>query len=96
LHFKLLGLERIGIAGSRGISDASGVNSDNGAHEPKSVGNCTKGAAALAGNLGDGKALGTIEAKDGEKAGRVWNAGGIEAVKDLKRDEAGWEEIVES
>jgi hypothetical protein len=64
-------------------------------HEPKPVGNSTEGAAALAGNLCDGEALGAVEAENGEKAGRIWDGGRIEAIENLKGEQAGREEIVD-
>jgi hypothetical protein len=90
-----LGRERIGIPGSWGISYPGRVNADNGMHEPKPVGNGTEGTTALAGNLCDSEALGAVEAENGEKAGRLWDGGRIEAVENLQREKAGWEEIVD-
>jgi len=94
--FNLWGLKRVRIARTGSVSNTRRVNADDFPHEAKATGNGSEGASTLNCHFADGETLGAIEAKDGEKAGRVWNAGGIEAVKDLEREEAGWQELVES
>jgi len=54
------------------------MNSDDGMHKLKPVGNGAKGAAALTRDLSDCETLAAIEAEDSEKAGRIWHPGGIE------------------
>jgi|KBSMisStandDraft_5_1062788.scaffolds.fasta_scaffold638297_1 hypothetical protein len=71
------------------------MNSDDGMHKLKPVGNGAKGAAALTRDLSDCETLAAIEAEDSEKAGRIWHPGGIEPVENLKREKAGREKIAD-
>lgn len=60
-------------------------------HEAKAVGNSAERALALDGNFPNGKALGAIEAEDGEEGWRIWDGCGIKAIEDLECKDAGCE-----
>ena len=71
--------------GAIGTPEFFEVQAGFGAEEFEAVADGSDGAAAGAGDFGDGHLLDTIEAKDGEDGGRAGRGGGIEAIEEQKR-----------
>ena len=67
-----------------GVSEVCGVGAGFGVQELETIGNGADGTAAFVSDLQDGQVAQTVEAENGEKAGRFAATVGVEAVEHLE------------
>ena len=67
-----------------GVSEVRGVGAGFGVQELETIGNGADGTAAFVSDLENGQVAQTVEAENGEKAGRFAATVGVETLKHLE------------